>query len=968
MPPRARNSIPAIVAVLILLANGYAIGAGETERPTADDIQRQINNLFTAAQYDSILNLIPAYIQRAEADGDSVLLGRMVAQRGRVLTMIGRGAEGVHDIDFGLRLAEAIRDTIGWMPAVHYKGFYYSTQSRYDEAMRCFEKRLQLAEIVHATADEALARTSIGYVFVVRGDHARARKQYTRAIMLFRRSDRPWLETSPLLGLGRIEGGAGNEREARQCFQRAWVVAREAGDRVSESGAANNLGVLEADWGDPGRSAAYSQRAFDIAKEIDYPQGMVIPALNLVARAMELGDFARAESILTDASEMCRTRGVEEFSAMVDYYMAELRMHEGRYAASRAIFRRLLATPGQLEPQLKDFAVMGLARALVHGDSISQAIDLLVGNFEAKGAEVYALAEPEANLLLSRTYERAGDPEAALRYAQRALERALGLGWHRTAVTALLRESVCYRALGRNDEAYASLVAGLDSLDAGRGGISAPEWREVYGQETAHDVLDAGRILIEYPDQVAAAEREKAFFDSMQRFKTRSLLDRISEPRAGAPPAIAQTLQRAATVDDLQTRVLQPDEVLLEFFVGSAESYLVAISRDAVRLVKLPGPDSPLAESIDLYHRAVATADPALQADLTPERLAPMQRSIGMAVMGEVADVVQQAQSVLVAPDGFFASIPFGMLMLDDSSGMLMETKDVVQIPSASVLALQRSRPAEPYAGAPRLVALEPATASSLPGARDEVGFLASRYARVERAQGLVGGAESLSALATRCDVLHVAAHALVVDQSPWQSGLQLADVAEGADSAALAAGTRGASASDATEILSSADSTLVAREFQDPFVRAWQIATLSLPVRLTVLAGCETAGGRLTTGEGVLGLTAAFMSAGVPVVVSSLWPVDDRATVTVMEHFYEHLSKGKSVATSLRLAQLDARRADGRSHPFYWAGFTVVGDGSMVVPVEKTSRLRTAILALSALALAGASLAFIRKQRARGT
>ena len=949
-----------------MLAAGVGIRAAETERPTTDQIQRSVNELFTAARYDSILHLIPGYLQRAEAENDSVLLGRMYAQRGRVLTMIGRGAEGVHDIDRGLAIAQAVRDTTGWMPAIHYKGFYYSTLSRYDDAMRCFEKRLQLAMIVHSPVDEALARSSIGYVYTVRGDYDEARQNYTRAIMLFRGSDRPSLETTPLIGLGRIESGAGNEAEARRCYQRAWIVAHESGDRVNEMWATNNLGVLDSREGDPGRAAAYSQRAFDIAKEIDYPPGMVIPAVNLAARAKELGDFARAESLLTDARELCLTRGVEEFLNMVDFSLGEQRLIEGKYEAAGAIFRRLLATPGQLEPQHKDFAVIGLARVMAHDDSVSQAIHLLTDNFEAKGANVFALAEPDAYLLLSHLHEQAGEPAAALRYAQRAIQRAQDIGWRRVAVTARLRESVCYRALGRREDAFASLAAGLDSLEAARGGIAAPEWREMYGQDTASDLLDAGQVLLEYPDGVAASAREKAFYDSMQRFKTRSLLDRISEPRTGAEPATEHTRLRAATVDDLQRDVLRPGELLLEFFVGSTESYLAAITPDELRLVKLPGPDSPFAESIDLYHRTLASADFALQTDFPPERLASIQQSIGKAVLGDVAEMVERAPRMLVAPDGFFASIPFGTLVLGDSR-MLMETKDIVQIPSASVLALQRSRPTEPNAGTPRLVALEAATASSLPGAHDEVRFLASRYAGVERVQGLVGGADGLVALVARCDVLHVAAHALVVDQSPWQSGLKLADVTA-ADSVTGTATTRAASPIAAAEILSSADSTLVAQEFQDPFLRAWQIAKLSLPTRLTVLAGCETAGGRLTTGEGVLGLTAAFMSAGVPVVVSSLWPIDDRATARVMERFYRHLAKGESVATSLRLAQLDARRARGESHPFYWAGFTVVGDGSMVVRIETTSRVRPAILALLSLTIVGATIAFIRRRRLKAT
>jgi CHAT domain-containing protein len=99
------------------------------------------------------------------------------------------------------------------------------------------------------------------------------------------------------------------------------------------------------------------------------------------------------------------------------------------------------------------------------------------------------------------------------------------------------------------------------------------------------------------------------------------------------------------------------------------------------------------------------------------------------------------------------------------------------------------------------------------------------------------------------------------------------------------------------------------------------------------VLAGCETAGGRPTNGEGVLGLTSAFLSAGVPVVVSSRWPVDDRATAVLMQHFYDRLAAGESVSSALRDAQLAVRANRRTSHPFYWAGFAVIGDGTRVLP-----------------------------------
>jgi hypothetical protein len=125
------------------------------------------------------------------------------------------------------------------------------------------------------------------------------------------------------------------------------------------------------------------------------------------------------------------------------------------------------------------------------------------------------------------------------------------------------------------------------------------------------------------------------------------------------------------------------------------------------------------------------------------------------------------------------------------------------------------------------------------------------------------------------------------------------------------------------------------------------------------VLAGCETAGGRATNGEGVLGLTSAFLSAGVPVIVSSRWPVDDGATAVLMQHFYDRLAAGGSAASALRDAQLAVRSHRRTSHPFYWAGFAVVGDGTRVVrPLTAGSQrdfwLKALLGAVIAVGLAG--------------
>jgi len=98
---------------------------------------------------------------------------------------------------------------------------------------------------------------------------------------------------------------------------------------------------------------------------------------------------------------------------------------------------------------------------------------------------------------------------------------------------------------------------------------------------------------------------------------------------------------------------------------------------------------------------------------------------------------------------------------------------------------------------------------------------------------------------------------------------------------------------------------------------------------------------------------------------VSSLWPIDDRVTADVMRFFYRYLALGKPVATALRLAQLDVSRSRKHAHPFFWAGFTVVGDGAMTIDIEERgSRLWPAFLAALTSVVLVAVAAVIRRRR----
>jgi CHAT domain-containing protein len=143
--------------------------------------------------------------------------------------------------------------------------------------------------------------------------------------------------------------------------------------------------------------------------------------------------------------------------------------------------------------------------------------------------------------------------------------------------------------------------------------------------------------------------------------------------------------------------------------------------------------------------------------------------------------------------------------------------------------------------------------------------------------------------------ILHLAAHGILDDRSPLYSAIVLAAVRDESD---------------------------------DRLLEAREILNLHLTSDLAVLASCDTGKGHIGAGEGVIGMSWAFLVAGCPTTVVSQWLADSRATEALMIEFYRRLRAGDAPAAALRHAQLTVRANPRYQDPLYWAPFIVVGAG----------------------------------------
>jgi CHAT domain-containing protein/tetratricopeptide (TPR) repeat protein len=158
----------------------------------------------------------------------------------------------------------------------------------------------------------------------------------------------------------------------------------------------------------------------------------------------------------------------------------------------------------------------------------------------------------------------------------------------------------------------------------------------------------------------------------------------------------------------------------------------------------------------------------------------------------------------------------------------------------------------------------------------------------------------SFKELSSQYRILHLAAHAFVDEDDPLLSTLVFSPDNEGGE---------------------------------DGMLNVSEIYNLDLNASMVVLSACNTGIGNLKRGEGIMSLARAFFYAGVPDVVMTLWPVGDESCGKLMTDFYKNLARGKSKDEALRNAKLSfIREADPiKQHPFYWAGYIVVGDRKAV-------------------------------------
>jgi CHAT domain-containing protein len=582
----------------------------------------------------------------------------------------------------------------------------------------------------------------------------------------------------------------------------------------------------------------------------------------------------------------------------------------------------------------------------------------------------------EANSLaqLGRCYRESGRLEKAREYFSDALDIAAGIPL--VEVTLSARRGLAEMAMraGAFHQALEHLESAADNVESLRSHIPTADLKADFSQENAKLYEDLLYVLARLHSSEPGKGWERKAFEYSEHGRARAFLDLLAESRAqitkglgaeqvrqrnGLEAALSRAMAALAERDsDANRRAAELAErnlndwttaihftnpqyeglryprpidaaaagrlatttgaTILEYALGEQESYLWVISPGQVRFFRLQC-RATVESAVKDYRKLIGHRPQGAEFDAWQR---PAAALYDMLVKPAQPYLVPQRPLVFV-PDGILHYLPLETLRAMGPDGRphcLIEQFPISYMPSVSVLAeLDRRGPervrkfdllayGDPVfsrasaASSPSAVLVRGIYESvgihfpQLPNTRREVDSI-GRLFPVDRRTTLLGlDATEASVKHTNLldyRLLHFATHAIVDDRNPARSGIVL---------------------------------SLVNTGNEDGILRMTEVFNLEMNADLVVLSACQTGLGNLVRGEGMIGLTRAFLYAGARRVAVSLWDVNDLTTPDFMQSFYRRLRQGDAAAAALRSTKIEMLHSDSpvHSHPYFWAPFVL--------------------------------------------
>lgn len=890
---KARYQIYSIAAY----QQGVQTATQATELPasTSDQDQQALgwktlaSALALVDRYDESITASEHAITLYKNTGDLYWQGIVLGNLAYTYQEIGESSNALQAAQQSLRIARQIADDYGVGFSLATIGEIYQGRGEYQQAIDAYDAALDSANAVQYPQVMGEVWTDLGQLYAQLSDWERARNAYAQALPILQKDGDGVNEIEVFGHLGELALHAHQPLRAQQYFNhglaraQAQQLIRE--ETFLKTGLAQSCLQIHCSK-DPlislseARVQAENIHQIDGEATIDAAIGDRLAALHHDAAAMR----AYAQS-----AELWKTMSNASDLAAVEAAMARVEVDRGQLQSAWASMKKALAD-------------IESSRADIDSDRLRTSYFASRHSYYDLGVDIL--------MRLDQVYPHRGYAVQAWNVAERARARTL------------------------RDQ-----LRSVDSSD------DTPSNRQLQQQQAAlelklHDAESELPRLGSTPSDIVKAQTlQQSIHDMLLQ------ADQLEAKSRASNPTYQTLLAKSAMAPaSLVRAVLDQQTALVEYWVGTRRSYLWIVTAEGVHSFRLPN-QNVLEALVHSYQQYVIARDNYLVGeDISARQLRIRQSDTNLEGQSRrLAKVLlpislpPQMHRLLIVADGSLLSMPFAALELPRrhpvAPSYLIQRYDLVYEPSAfTAMTLMNHHTAQAnnwriaifadpvYSRTDVRVertATRPAVRSSqailrtasienlsdlsrLPDSRREAMAVAQIAGQSNTSLFLDFDASPRKVEAIDWKtyaVAHFAAHAIVDTEHPEFSGIVL---------------------------------SMFHRDGTPANGVLWlhDVYRLEMPVSLVALSGCETADGKSIPGEGINGLTRAFLYAGARSVVGTLWDAEDNSSEILMREFYEaYIHSHVSAASALRQAQLKVLSDGSHKAPYYWAAFVLEGD-----------------------------------------
>jgi CHAT domain-containing protein len=888
----------------------------DARKTEADRLLRQGSQQFQTGQLRAALNsgqqALQIYRALKNRQGEGVALGNL----GNFYNSLGNSAKAIEYSQQSLAIARSIKDRRVEGNALVNLGKAYLVLGNYAKAIEYSQLSLAIARELNNRQWEGATLGNLGKAYLVLGNYAKAIEYSQLSLAIARElNNRQW-EVGTLGNLADAYRFQGNYAKAIEYGQQSLAIARSIKDRRVEGIELAHLAVVYLYLGNYAKAIEYGQQSLAIARSIKNRQveGIALGSLGMVY--LFVGDSAKAidylQKQLTIVREIKYREG--ESAALDNLGLAYINL--GDYAKSIEYVKQSLALVRELKDRRGESIALGnLGIAYYSLGNSAKAIEYSQQQLAIVREIKYRQGESIALGNLGIAYYSLGNSAKAIEYSQqqlaiaREIKNREGEGW------ALNNLGVGFWNAGNPTEAEKMLIDAIQVWESMRQMLRSNDANKVsIFEEQARTYRTLQQVRVAQNNPIGALEiaergRARAFVDL--------LTERLSSGSTNPAIATSPDREQIRQIAKAQNATLVQYSIIYDRFpiqgkqVGRESALYIWVIQPTGEITFRQVDLQPLWQKHNASLRSLIVGNQEFLAVRSRSSFGstlpqPNLPTLHQLLIDPIASLLPKDPDarVIFIPQGSLFQVPFPALQ-DENGTYLIEKHTILTAPSIQVLDLtrqQRQKLAQKPANSGRALVLGNPTMPSvslslgdpkqqlspLPGAEAEAIAIAPLL-NTQAITGAQGTKAQIVQKMPQASIIHLATHGLLDDVRGLGSAIALAP-----------------SGSD--------DGLLTAEEIFD----------MKMQAKLVVLSACNTGFGRIT-GDGVIGLSRALISAGVPSVIVSLWAVPDAPTAELMTAFYQNLQNNPDKAQALRQAMLTTMKT--HPQPRNWAAFTLIGE-----------------------------------------